>query len=322
MHHSESEPLNKQSADQHANSNRSQQSTSTGDCAFCGSPITDPFYAHIGDSEKRHENCVRCAHCDQQLSDRCFLKCGNTYCRTDYYRLFSPYKCFVCGSGVSPIDMVYKHGNEWLCHLQCHCCQICNQPLRPGDKMRFDPCSQKLYCSLHAYKERAEQTVPVRASCQTASGESPRTTPNPTPAEPTQNATVATVPMAVKEESTEDPNDENSLSGLLKRRGPRTTIKPFQLQMLSEAFTKTPKPTKHVRAKLALDTGLTMRVIQVWFQNRRSKERRLKHLCNWIRENERKNYALRVGGSLAVCTAESPPPPQPPQPPTAASVGK
>ncbi|XP_003380917.1 LIM/homeobox protein Lhx5 [Trichinella spiralis] len=208
------------------------------DCAFCGSPITDRFYAHIGDSaEKRHENCVRCAHCDQQLSER----------------LFSPYKCFVCGGGVSPIDMVYKHGTDSLCHVHCHCCQICNQPLRPGDKMRFDPCSQKLYCSSHAYKERAEQTVPVRASCRTAPGESPRTTPNPE---------CAAVPVVVKDDTAEDPNDENSLSGLLKRRGPRTTIKPFQLQMLSEAFTKTPKPTKHARAKLALDTGLTMRVIQ------------------------------------------------------------
>uniref|UniRef100_A0AC35G8I8 Homeobox domain-containing protein n=1 Tax=Panagrolaimus sp. PS1159 TaxID=55785 RepID=A0AC35G8I8_9BILA len=29
-----------------------------------------------------------------------------------------------------------------------------------------------------------------------------------------------------------------------------------------------------------------MRVIQVWFQNRRSKERRLKHLCNFLRHYE------------------------------------
>merc|ERR1712223_149334 len=31
--------------------------------------------------------------------------------------------------------------------------------------------------------------------------------------------------------------------------------------------------------QLAKETGLTMRVIQVWFQNKRSKERRMKQMC-------------------------------------------
>ncbi|VDM13020.1 unnamed protein product, partial [Wuchereria bancrofti] len=80
-------------------------------------------------------------------------------------------------------------------------------------------------------------------------------------------------------------NDENNF---LKRRGPRTTIKQYQLDVLNRMFMSTPKPSKHVRAKLALETGLSMRVIQVWFQNRRSKERRLKHLCNYLRRFEQR----------------------------------
>ncbi|ESN99167.1 hypothetical protein HELRODRAFT_67495, partial [Helobdella robusta] len=63
-----------------------------------------------------------------------------------------------------------------------------------------------------------------------------------------------------------------------KRRGPRTTIKAKQLETLKAAFAATPKPTRHIREQLARDTGLNMRVIQVWFQNRRSKERRMKQL--------------------------------------------
>ncbi len=48
-----------------------------------------------------------------------------------------------------------------------------------------------------------------------------------------------------------------------KRRGPRTTIKAKQLEVLKTAFSQTPKPTRHIREQLAKDTGLPMRVIQV-----------------------------------------------------------
>lgn len=49
----------------------------------------------------------------------------------------------------------------------------------------------------------------------------------------------------------------------VRRRGPRTTIRPGQLEMLNRIFGASPKPSKHARAKLALETGLSMRVIQV-----------------------------------------------------------
>lgn len=48
-----------------------------------------------------------------------------------------------------------------------------------------------------------------------------------------------------------------------KRRGPRTTIKAKQLEILKTAFSSTPKPTRHIREQLAKETGLPMRVIQV-----------------------------------------------------------
>lgn len=56
------------------------------------------------------------------------------------------------------------------------------------------------------------------------------------------------------------PDDGGSGS---KRRGPRTTIKAKQLEILKTAFSQTPKPTRHIREQLAKETGLPMRVIQV-----------------------------------------------------------
>jgi hypothetical protein len=60
-------------------------------------------------------------------------------------------------------------------------------------------------------------------------------------------------------------DDGGNLNG--KKRGPRTTIKAKQLEMLKSAFAATPKPTRHIREQLAQETGLNMRVIQVNFNH-------------------------------------------------------
>ncbi len=64
-----------------------------------------------------------------------------------------------------------------------------------------------------------------------------------------------------KHSSSSSSKDDGNLNG--KKRGPRTTIKAKQLEMLKSAFTATPKPTRHIREQLAQETGLNMRVIQV-----------------------------------------------------------
>ncbi|XP_077986677.1 LIM/homeobox protein Lhx3-like [Glandiceps talaboti] len=61
---------------------------------------------------------------------------------------------------------------------------------------------------------------------------------------------------------------------------PRTTITAKQLETLKTAYTNSPKPARHVREQLSNETGLDMRVVQVWFQNRRAKEKRLKKDAN------------------------------------------
>uniref|UniRef100_A0A914DJD9 Uncharacterized protein n=1 Tax=Acrobeloides nanus TaxID=290746 RepID=A0A914DJD9_9BILA len=57
---------------------------------------------------------------------------------------------------------------------------------------------------------------------------------------------------------------------------PRTTISAKSLETLKQAYQASSKPARHVREQLASETGLDMRVVQVWFQNRRAKEKRLK----------------------------------------------
>ena len=62
------------------------------------------------------------------------------------------------------------------------------------------------------------------------------------------------------------------IEGLAKR--PRTNISSEQQKVLWTAYRKTPKPSRQTRDDLAALTGLPQRVVQVWFQNRRAKEKR------------------------------------------------
>ena len=66
--------------------------------------------------------------------------------------------------------------------------------------------------------------------------------------------------------------DADDNSGCKK---PRTTISLRQQDALRRAYSECVKPSRKAREKISTETGLEMRVVQVWFQNRRAKEKRL-----------------------------------------------
>ncbi|ETN83134.1 homeobox domain protein [Necator americanus] len=189
-------------------------------------------------------------------------------------------------------------------HVDCHACIRCGRRLSPGEQILVDEAAQSVACMQHFYTEQQRPTT--FPSCST---------------EPSGYETEQFSEFQIKKEvdtfgygfdsySFSDFCDEDNK--FLKRRGPRTTIKQNQLDVLNRIFSSTPKPSKHARAKLALETGLSMRVIQVWFQNRRSKERRLKHLCNYLRHYEQRGllpppvqFAAGEGGRTPEVTSFS-----------------
>ena len=86
------------------------------------------------------------------------------------------------------------------------------------------------------------------------------------------------VSMEEMEEMEDDEDQDKKECKDGKRRGPRTNISSKQLEVLKNVFQQTPKPTRLMREQLAKETGLPMRVIQVWFQNKRSKQKRIHQL--------------------------------------------
>ncbi|KAI0984304.1 hypothetical protein GJ496_004318 [Pomphorhynchus laevis] len=97
----------------------------------------------------------------------------------------------------------------------------------------------------------------------------------------------------LQDNSSSGKNDPNQC-----KRGPRTAIKNDQLQMLCDAFLTCQKPSKKMRECLANQTGLSTRVIQVWFQNRRSKERRTLHVDVKPSNSDSNHFGLNSANTM------------------------
>ncbi|XP_024083382.1 LIM/homeobox protein Lhx5 isoform X1 [Cimex lectularius] len=274
-------------------------------CAGCEKPILDKFLLNVLD-RTWHTECVRCVDCHGNLTDKCFSREGKLFCRNDFFRRYGT-KCGGCLQGISPSDLVRKARGK-VFHLNCFTCMICRKQLSTGEEL-YVLDDNKFICKEDYMTGKGSQgdNLPFSGSEEEDEEETSSvgllkqhhihggTTLHP----PENNNNSSQLPPGQDSKGQEDSEDQGSLDGDpetrdsqtenkspedgnsgSKRRGPRTTIKAKQLEILKTAFSQTPKPTRHIREQLAKETGLPMRVIQVWFQNKRSKERRLKQLTS------------------------------------------
>uniref|UniRef100_A0A8C1VJC0 LIM/homeobox protein Lhx1 n=2 Tax=Cyprinus carpio TaxID=7962 RepID=A0A8C1VJC0_CYPCA len=235
-------------------------------CAGCERPILDRFLLSVLD-RAWHAKCVQCCDCKCNLTDRCFSREGRLYCKNDFFRRYGT-KCGGCAQGISPSDLVRKARSK-VFHLNCFTCVMCNKQLSTGEELYILD-EYKFVCKEdYMNNSIGKDTNLLSITCSDPSL-------SPESQDPQDDYKDSETGHMSDKEVCNNENDEQNLGG--KRRGPRTTIKAKQLETLKAAFAATPKPTRHIREQLAQETGLSMRVIQVWFQNRRSKERRMKQL--------------------------------------------
>ncbi|XP_072043955.1 LIM/homeobox protein Lhx5-like [Amphiura filiformis] len=268
-------------------------------CAGCERPIVDRFLLNVLD-RPWHVKCVQCCECKARLAERCFSREGKLFCKTDFFRRYGT-KCAGCSSGIMPSDLVRRARNK-VFHLNCFTCMICRKQLSTGEELYVVDENQFIckddYLNKPHFKkspdslENNNNCIGLNGSlhgCDTASNPDTSAADNSESEDlmdgdfkeetsPTPSNSATDDMERTKEDVVDTDSKNNNATTGAKRRGPRTTIKAKQLETLKAAFNATPKPTRHIREQLAQDTGLNMRVIQVWFQNRRSKERRMKQL--------------------------------------------
>ena len=225
-------------------------------CQACHLTILEPSLLQVGEY-MLHETCLQCTVCQLQLQDRCYHAEGRFYCQEDYERLRAKQSavcCAGCGKGFVEdhnVEAIRIGGDESAYHPECFQCSRCGCVLRKGMVYGCRPDGQ-IVCEDHftVEKELAGQEDGHEDEVEDTDEE--------------------------QEDDQQQPAKKTCKDG--KRRGPRTNITAKQLEMLKNVFGSTPKPTRLMREQLAQDTGLSMRVIQVWFQNKRSKEKRMHQL--------------------------------------------
>lgn len=211
-------------------------------CAACSQHITDRFLMRMMDVSW-HEGCLVCSVCHVQLSQTCFTKENKVLCKYDYERIYQV-RCANCGERILPHELVMKAQSQTY-HLQCFICVACCQLLQKGDQ--FVVRHGQLLCRADYEKELflLQQSHAHDFWESTSSG----------------------VDM--------DDDGGRPRDGRRGPKRPRTILTSAQRRQFKASFEVSPKPCRKVREALAKETGLSVRVVQVWFQNQRAKMKKL-----------------------------------------------
>ncbi|XP_035253492.1 LIM homeobox transcription factor 1-alpha isoform X1 [Anguilla rostrata] len=214
-------------------------------CAGCESPIADRFLLRVNE-RSWHEACVKCAVCLSTLSGTCYCRDRLLYCKHDYEKLFVR-KCSACLQVIGRSELIMRVLGQ-VYHLDCFSCCECERRLQRGDQFVLK--EGQLLCRGDYEKER-EMLSAI----------------SPAPTE------------SVKSEDEEGGSnsagkgDEGKEHKRSKR--PRTILTTQQRRAFKASFEVSSKPCRKVRETLAAETGLTVRVVQVWFQNQRAKMKKI-----------------------------------------------
>uniref|UniRef100_A0A3P8UJ71 LIM homeobox transcription factor 1, alpha n=1 Tax=Cynoglossus semilaevis TaxID=244447 RepID=A0A3P8UJ71_CYNSE len=132
-------------------------------------------------------------------------------------------------------------------HLRCFTCSVCSCSLQTGDRCILR--DGQILCAREDYHQGL--TSPTSSESKSEDEEEEEE----------------------GEESTKVKGNQNRPEDLESKRPkrPRTILTTQQRRTFKASFEVSSKPCRKVRETLAAETGLSVRVVQVWFQNQRAK---------------------------------------------------
>ncbi|KAG8230038.1 hypothetical protein J437_LFUL015257 [Ladona fulva] len=220
-------------------------------CEGCGQKIQDRYLMRVADASW-HEHCLSCSVCGILLTHSCYSRNSKLYCKGDYDRIFGV-KCSRCGERVLAHELVMR-AQAHVFHLQCFVCVVCCHQLQKGDQ--FVLRGGQLFCRADFEKEMY----------MLQQANSP--------------------PACISSDDLISDENSRPRDGRRGPKRPRTILTSAQRRQFKASFEVSPKPCRKVREALAKETGLSVRVVQVWFQNQRAKMKKLQRKAKQEADNK------------------------------------
>ncbi|XP_061589483.1 LIM homeobox transcription factor 1-beta-like [Cololabis saira] len=235
-------------------------------CEGCTRVISDRFLLRVNDASW-HEECLQCAACRQPLTATCYFKDTRLYCRSDYQLLFTT-KCSGCLEKIAPTELVMR-ALDSIYHLGCFCCCVCERQLCRGDEFVLK--EGQLLC--RSDYEREQELLSTASPDNSGSDKS-------------EDEDVRSEKQHAATKGSDDSKDSR------RPKRPRTILTTQQRRAFKASFEVSSKPCRKVRETLAAETGLSVRVVQVWFQNQRAK---MKKLARRQQQQQEQHSSQRLG---------------------------
>ncbi|XP_029931348.1 LIM/homeobox protein Lhx8-like isoform X2 [Myripristis murdjan] len=209
-------------------------------CTSCGLEIVDRYLLKVNNL-CWHVRCLSCSVCQTSLGRHvsCYIKDKQVFCKLDYFRRYGT-RCARCGRNIHSTDWVRRARSSTF-HLACFSCCSCKRQLATGEECGL--IEDRIFCRSH-YEIMMENIKRAQEN-----------------------------EKAKAEETAESDKDGSSTMPRPAKRA-RTSFTVDQLQVMQTQFAKDNNPDAQTLQRLAERTGLSRRVIQVWFQNCRARQKK------------------------------------------------
>ncbi|ESN90972.1 hypothetical protein HELRODRAFT_90647, partial [Helobdella robusta] len=245
-------------------------------CSGCGQTINDQYILRVHPDLEWHGSCLKCAECQQLLQEMntCFVRGGRILCRQDYYKLYGV-KCHGCHQGFHSNDLVMRSLDQAY-HVTCFRCAECRKVLVPGDEYGVCGRSGRILCKADHEKFGGPHHHSIKLPSPTTSA-----TTNHLNHHQHHHTLAQHHHLHHHHHNGSSSNSSSNTSHKTTRI--RTVLNEKQLHTLRTCYNANPRPDALMKEQLVEMTGLSPRVIRVWFQNKRCKDKKknviVKQVC-------------------------------------------